>query len=59
MTNGVNPKPKISIYGGENVLFEDESYEIKHNEAGLLSMVNLGMKCGNGNLWRVTAGPCP
>lgn len=58
VTNGVNSKPKITIWG-EDVLFEDESYEIKHNEAGLLSLVNLGMQQGNGNIFRILAGPCP
>ena len=58
VTDGVNCKPRISIWG-QDALFEDESYELKHNEAGLLSMVNLGSKHGNGNLFRVTAGPCP
>ena len=32
---------------------------LEHKEAGLLSMVNLGMKAGNGNIFRITAGACP
>lgn len=58
MTNGVNSRPKISIYGSET-LFEDESFELKHNEAGLLSLINLGLKNNNGNLFRIISGPCP
>lgn len=54
----MNSKPKISIYGYEQ-LFEDEPSELSHSEAGLLSTVNLGYKNGNGNLFRITAGPCP
>lgn len=58
MTNGVNSKPKFSVWG-ENVLFEDENYLLNHSEPGLLSMVNLGMKAGNGNIFRITSGVCP
>jgi cyclophilin family peptidyl-prolyl cis-trans isomerase len=32
---------------------------LDHKESGLLSMVNLGMKAGNGNIFRITAGACP
>ena len=53
-----NPKPKISIYGYEHY-FEDESFELKHNEPGLLSLINCDQKHSNGNLFRITAGECP
>jgi peptidyl-prolyl isomerase H (cyclophilin H) len=58
INSGVGSRPRISIWG-EDQLFEDESFEVKHSEAGLLSLVNLGMKEGNGNLFLVTLGACP
>lgn len=58
VTNGVNSRPKISIYGYET-FFEDESYEVLHSEIGMVSLVNSSSKNGNGNLFRITASSCP
>jgi len=57
VSSGVDCKPKVSIWG-EGSLFEDESFEVKHSEVGLLSLVNLGVKNSNGNLFRIGAGEC-
>ena len=54
--NGVQSKPKITIWG-EDSLFPDESFELKHEE-GSLSLVNSGVKDSNGNLFRIGVGGC-
>ncbi len=53
-TNG-NGTGGASIYGGK---FDDENFERKHTEAGLLSMANSGPN-SNGSQFFITVAPTP